>query len=302
MICICGVEQNKKKFSKNFNQWLCPSCRSVHFTATKCSSAAETQQFSYDGDTEKYSEESYLYGSELRWAHSNLLEQEWDGHKVLEIGCHNGFFVKKIIDQGGDAFGFDLNTRALGVGAELFQLGDRLYASLDEAAVNGPFDHILCIDVLEHVDCPEAYLQNLVELLTPNGKISIAGPTRERILHDKSDFPPHHKWWFSRPGLRLMLERCGLDVLSTTIQRDGLLFLRNLLGRILSGQFSREFHGQTSISLPRLQLIGAGVALKTLQTLGTGLFSMLRISYCSSLMIAVKKSKIENAKDFARNI
>jgi len=56
------------------------------------------------------------------------------------------------------------------------------------------FDIITFFEVLEHIDNPLKFIQNLRGLLKPGGKIVLSTPSRNRILANLAswDFPPHH--------------------------------------------------------------------------------------------------------------
>jgi SAM-dependent methyltransferase len=285
--CICSAPLKRKPFSEHFDSMYCSACGSSRFVAANRHGNA-APEFQYDGNNEKYADKGYLHGKQLRWAHLELLRLNWSGRKVLEIGCFNGFFLDELRQRGADVHGFDVNCAAITVGEELFGLSGRLVTSLDRLAAQGPFDDILCIDVLEHLDQPNAFLQELQDLLKTTGRVVVAGPTLERGFHDKSDFPPHHKWWFSRPGLRSLLQHSGFEVLETSIQRDGMLFVRNFIGKALTGISNREFYGQTAINAPNVESAAHRMLYASLNALGTVVFTLLRISYCSAIFIAQK--------------
>lgn len=285
-ICICSATLTRTPFSDNFDSLHCNTCGSSRFVVTTHRVGAPAPEFEYGGDNEKYTEKTYLYGKQLRWAHLELLKQDWSGRKVLEIGCFNGFFLDELNKCGADVYGFDVNQDAVTVGSELFALTGRLDVSLDRLAKHGPFDDILCIDVLEHLDQPGTFLGELHALLKPDGRVTVAGPTAERRFHDKSDFPPHHKWRFSRPGLRSLLQRQDFEVISVSIQRDGMLFLRNFIGRAMTGMRKREFYGNSMITAPNMDTPIRRVLYATLSMLGIAMFTVLRISYCSAIFVA----------------
>ena len=286
-VCVCSSELKRKPFSDHFDSLYCGICGSSRFVA-KANGSIPAPEFQYGSYNDKYTEKSYLFGKQLRWAHRVLLKQDWSGRKVLEIGCFNGFFLFELKKRGADVYGFDVNQEAITIGSNLFGLENRLDFSLERLARQGPYDDILCIDVLEHLDQPGTFLVEAHTLLKPGGRVIVAGPTVERLFHDKSDFPPHHKWWFSRPGLRSLLRLHDFELISTSIQRDGMLFVRNLAGRALSGLRKKEFYGETLIQAPPIDSMIKRVLYTAFSTFGTALFTLLRISYCSAIFIAKK--------------
>jgi 2-polyprenyl-3-methyl-5-hydroxy-6-metoxy-1,4-benzoquinol methylase len=289
-VCICSFGFTRKIFSDNFDALHCKKCGSTRFVPINAVNGNQASEFHYGRGNQKYTEEGYLYGKELRWAHLMLLKQDWSDRKVLEIGCFNGFFLEELRIRGADVYGFDVNQEAVAVGSELFGLTHRLDVSLNRLAAQGPFDDILCIDVLEHLDQPDRLLCELHALIRPGGRLLVAGPTTERRFHDKSDFPPHHKWWFSRPGLHSLLQRHEFEVISISVQRDGMLLLRNAVGRVLAGLHKKEFYGETTFTAPSTKSAWRRVVYAMLSALGTALFTLLRVSYCSAIFIARKRN------------
>lgn len=290
--CICTSKLKRRSFSSHFDSLQCDNCGSCHFVAATTWGENPNAEYNYSGDNQKYTEKSYLYGKQLRWAHLELLKQHWSSRKVLEIGCFNGFFLDDLRKHGADVYGFDVNQEAVNVGRELFGLSERLDTSMEQLAANGPFDDILCIDVLEHLDHPSTFIVQLSELLKPDGRLIVSGPTTERRFHDKSDFPPHHKWWFSRFGIEIMLLRNGYQVTSTSIQHDGMLFARNLIGRVMANPCKREFYGKTVITAPEMKSGLLYFLYSVLSMLGVALFTALGISYCSIIIVAQKRHRL----------
>lgn len=284
--CICSAPLIRKPFSPNFDALGCNECGSSHFVSTE--NGLPPPEFKYDSDNGKYAQDDYLFGKQLRWAHHELLKQNWIGRKVLEIGCFNGFFLDELRNAGADVYGFDVNENAISVGKEMFGFGDRLNDSMEILAKQGPFDDVLCIDVLEHLDWPENSLDEIIAMLRPNGRVIVAGPTIERGFRDKSDYPPHHKWWFSRSGLELCLQLKGFGISSVAIQHDGLLFLRNFLGKALHGLDKKEFYGETKVEAPQFNSPTSSFLYAMAAKVGISLFTVLRISYCSTILIGTK--------------
>jgi SAM-dependent methyltransferase len=285
VLCICGKVPLRQGFSKNFDALFCPNCRSRHFVSPV---GKPIREFCYNQNAGKYSETAYLYGKQLRWAHHKLAVRKWAGRKVLEIGCFNGFFLDELKKRGADVYGYDVNEHALRTGRRIFALEGRLYSSFDDLRREGPFDDILFIDVIEHVDDPVNFLAEMGSMLKVDGRISIAGPTLERGFHDKSDYPPHHKWWFSNTGLNGFLSRSGYKVEEVLTQRDGALFLRNLVGKMFHGLTVREFYGDIGVGPLKVQDPWMEKVYESLAWLGRAAFSAARIPYCSTIIIAVR--------------
>lgn len=264
-----------------FNRWDCPDCGSTHFTPI-----AHGAEFDYSSRSAKYAAQGYLKGSAFRWAHREAISLPWNGRRTLEIGCFNGFMVRALTDAGAQAAGFDVNQDAIMVGRELFGLDERaLICDWDTVQKSGKYDDILCFDVLEHLESPQSFLASLQPLLAPDARLLLAGPTSERLFRDKSDFPPHHRWWFTHAGLRKMMQGLGYQEERVWIERNAVLMLRNIAGRVLHGYGKREFHGDTGISGDALDQGIVGKAYRAAERAGVALFRLLDVQYCSAMFL-----------------
>jgi SAM-dependent methyltransferase len=284
--CICGGPAAPNPFSEHFDVFTCVECRTQQFQAR---AGVEAPEFKYDTANDKYNQPAYLHGKELRWSHRELLKLSWQGRKVLEIGCFNGFFLDELRQLGADVYGVDVNLAALTAGTALFRLEGRLHQSIDAVRALGPFDSVVCVDVVEHVDDPVAFIALVSSLLRARGTIHVAGPTLERRFFDKSDYPPHHRWRFSRPGLTRFLENSGYRVTDCMIQYDGLLMLRNWIGKLLNGHGRKEFYGDVAVPPPTFTGRGMQAAYAIASRGGEFLFRMLRIPYCSAVLVATRQ-------------
>jgi len=88
------------------------------------------------------------------------------GLKFLDYGCGDGYCVKAALDLGANAVGYDIKKYDSWWTEACTQ-------DWEKVKQQGPFDVILCYDVLDHVvgERPVAVLQKLNELLSPEGKI-----------------------------------------------------------------------------------------------------------------------------------
>lgn len=76
----------------------------------------------------------------------------------------------------------------------------------------GRYDVVICEQVLEHVPDPWLAVEHLRDLCAPGGHVIVSTPFlirvhEEAILHDMKDY-----WRFTPRGLRIVLERAGLEV------------------------------------------------------------------------------------------
>lgn len=138
---------------------------------------------------------------------------------VLDLGCGEGFVIGHLVeaDLDADFVGIDRSPTAVVTARE--RLGDR--AEIVEADVTGiadlprPFDVVMMLEVLEHLDDPAAMLDLLAELTTHQVIVSVPnepffrGLNLLRLKNVKrfgSD-PEHVQHWTSSAFERLVSDR-----------------------------------------------------------------------------------------------
>ncbi len=213
--------------------------------------------------------EYYSVHSDLRWYHpcelgdsdfyeelslnSNYYNFEtWDKLKTLQllkrypdksfidVGCGEGWLVKKAMEIGLNITGVDINEKAIN-SAKL--MGLPLFFPDDSALKEKTFDILVTLQTLEHVSEPRNWLANLMSTYKPK-EIIIAVPAHDTMLGRTNEplcWPPHHFTLWSERSIRVLAKQLDLNVLSVeyepntwgrfnnTLNREG---RRNLNGTI----------------------------------------------------------------------
>lgn len=123
---------------------------------------------------------SYLFWKRIKVAFQ--LSGDIKGCSVLDFGCGCGVTFKYF-----DAFNCDITAcenRYCEMAQRVCDALDievKLYEDLCDIK-NVSFDRIFGLDVLEHVDDLEKYVNILYSLLNPGGKVIVSGPT-ENIIY-----------------------------------------------------------------------------------------------------------------------
>ncbi|MEM9757086.1 MAG: bifunctional 2-polyprenyl-6-hydroxyphenol methylase/3-demethylubiquinol 3-O-methyltransferase UbiG, partial [Pseudomonadota bacterium] len=98
----------------------------------------------------------------------------WDGSEVLDLGCAGGFMAEALAERGARVTGIDPAADAIAAAtAHASDAGlDITYdVGVGEALPypDASFDHVVCVDVLEHVaDLPKV-LSEIARVLRPGG-------------------------------------------------------------------------------------------------------------------------------------
>jgi len=78
-------------------------------------------------------------------------------------------------------------------------------------AGQGPYDVVICEQVLEHVEDPRTAVTNLRKLTKPGGHVVVSTPFLIRV-HELEQYGMHDFWRFTPRGLATLLEGAGLVV------------------------------------------------------------------------------------------
>lgn len=131
---------------------------------------------------------------------------------VLEIGCAPGILMKKMVENKCMVFGIEPDEKNLPP--------IRLIAGSKPSIVNGyfpdcwehdhdVFDHIVGMDVVEHIEDYKEFIEAAKRLLVKGGTFIFMSPILyEDGLFRERDFIPHeHAWIFSKEYLENYLGR-----------------------------------------------------------------------------------------------
>jgi len=135
----------------------------------------------------------YGYHKHFLKIHKDFLQ----GFKILDLGCGTGDLIAELQKRGCEVWGVDIDKNAVNFAKKYFNLENIYAMSCDEffKLPNLPkFDLIMFFELIEHLDNPLEFIQNVKKLLKEDGTIVLSTPSRERILVNlwDADFPPHH--------------------------------------------------------------------------------------------------------------
>ena len=151
------------------------------------------------------------------------LETMWPtslrGLTVADFGCGGGVLLDHLRGTAGTLIAIEPNEL---FGASLTERGYDWHRSGTAAVEAYPegADILVSTQVIEHVDDPYGFLQEVYALLKPGGRAIISTPNREDILMEMlpDNFPPffyrtQHRWSFHARSLVACAERADLTVL-----------------------------------------------------------------------------------------
>ena len=214
----------------------CCSCGFFFFDPSLAGSGAFYEALSRRDSYYPVSNEDFLRAAEFAGRHQLS--------RVLDIGCGEGAFLDQLKGKGHKTHGIELNPagaqRCREKGHHIFSKMHR-DISLDETG--GQFDLVSAFHVLEHVTDPVGFIKDAMRLARPGGFIAIAVPNMKGasslVPLDPHEWPPHHVTRWRHQDLRLLAERCGLEMVEQGTQRTigsqirYLMHLNNRMARLL---------------------------------------------------------------------
>lgn len=194
------------------------------------------------------------FRSEEREDHArmlNLLDLK-GSEKVLEIGCGLGVLLRKIPSE--HKIGIEVNDFAVD---ECTKQGLSVIKADAERGLpfeDSSFDVIIMNSVIEHFREPEPVVKECFRVLASGGQLILTTPARSFFVHDTC---PTHFSEMSIKELRLLLQRCGFEIVAHEVR--GLNFLYPLLenfvykpARFVRKKLEREGRGAKSLESVRV--------------------------------------------------
>jgi SAM-dependent methyltransferase len=137
------------------------------------------------------------------------------GDEVLEVGAGHGTFTEMLAGRAKRVVASDISDRCVGRLRDRFS-GDPsvevLLGSIDSAAAYGPFDSVILINVLEHIEDDHGALREMAgSLLKPGGRTVLWVPAFPFLFSDFDRRIGHYRR-YSLPGLRKQLADAGYDM------------------------------------------------------------------------------------------
>ena len=102
------------------------------------------------------------------------------GRKALDVGCGAGLLCEPLARLGADVTGVDAAPENVAAAQHHADAGGLAiaYRCADVAAMDGVFDLVTSMEVIEHVTDPAAFISALADRLAPGGLMILSTPNR----------------------------------------------------------------------------------------------------------------------------
>ena len=95
--------------------------------------------------------------------------------KIVDVGCGGGILTEGLAEQGAVATGIDLSEELIDI-ADLHGLDSGIQANYQKISAEAfaeqhpaGFDHITCMEMLEHVPAPSSIVRACAKMVKPGG-------------------------------------------------------------------------------------------------------------------------------------
>ncbi|WP_339692612.1 bifunctional 2-polyprenyl-6-hydroxyphenol methylase/3-demethylubiquinol 3-O-methyltransferase UbiG [uncultured Parasphingorhabdus sp.] len=152
------------------------------------------------------------------------------GKKALDVGCGAGLLCEPLARLGAQVTGLDAapeNIAAARAHAEPQRLDIDYRNEAIENFLDKDHDLVTSLEVLEHVDDPQGFVDGLADALADDGLMIISTPNRTALsklllveLAERTGQIPrgthHHEQFITPDELEKLLHNAGLQVIDTT--------------------------------------------------------------------------------------
>jgi len=232
-VCPCCKCMTRAiNYNGQYLEYYCDNCDHVWFRS--CDDLISQDVYENSSKYHGY----YVGKPPYLWYHKKAIKYLLCYHtnsRILDFGCFDGFFTKRLLDEGLDAFGCDWNRKALDRGRRKFDLYDRLTSNPE-----GTCDVIVALEVIEHFEDPNDFLDIVLNYFGPSqkGTLILSCPNKNSLYRPKTDAPPHHFSRFSKSSLSMLLKRRGFTISEYDYEMSSFQLMRNLLGDFLRNDVS----------------------------------------------------------------
>jgi 2-polyprenyl-6-hydroxyphenyl methylase/3-demethylubiquinone-9 3-methyltransferase len=100
------------------------------------------------------------------------------GRTALDVGCGAGLLAEPLARLGAEVTGLDASPELIAAAREHAAAGGLTidYRAGELSALEGQFDLVTCLEVIEHVADPATFVAELAERLAPGGLLILSTP------------------------------------------------------------------------------------------------------------------------------
>jgi 2-polyprenyl-6-hydroxyphenyl methylase / 3-demethylubiquinone-9 3-methyltransferase len=114
------------------------------------------------------------------WQCDERARRPLEGKTALDVGCGAGLLAEPLARLGAKTTGVDASSELIAVAREHAQAMalEVDYRAADVLQIDGSFDLVTCMEVIEHVADPAVFLRALAKRLAPGGLLILSTPNQ----------------------------------------------------------------------------------------------------------------------------
>jgi len=232
----------------------CETCRSsfldFHETPGADADAGGFDEYWDEVNQRIYSSDPVIRELEAKYKkYYGMVKGREPNRKLLDVGCGFGISVNSARESGFDAEGIEPSRNAAGYARERFGI-KVTHGLLDMDTFSSRFGVISSWDVIEHVLDPRQFIRNCRRHLEDGGWLILetpeeGAPVRNlvnliasmsggRLDYRSKMYYKEHRFYFSREGMRRLLERNGFS--NVKFFKEGSMIEKEILKNKLYNQ------------------------------------------------------------------
>lgn len=140
------------------------------------------------------------------------LTRYYKGGRYLDIGCFNSPKPGQLADNSNnEIWAMDHATAVVSKMKQIYPKVNYVVGDLYSTPFrNEYFDYIVAGEVIEHLEDPSAFINEVFRILSPNGIFALSTPFEEGI--SQTIITPEHLWGFSKEDIEGFLYPYTQDV------------------------------------------------------------------------------------------
>jgi len=232
--CVaCGSALKTKQFDKNgFSYACCDQCGTLYQVPRPSLEAFE--QFYSDSESSRYWAEVFfpavaevrrekIFQPRVKGVAKLCADVGLEINTIVDIGAGYGIFLEEWQKEHPESEAIAVEPSP-SLAEECRNKGLRVLETIAEKAVglDEVADLVVCFEVLEHVDDPLSFVENLSRMVRPGGYLFVSTLCIDgfdlQTLWEKSSqiSPPHHINFLSINGFESLFNRAGLTDINVT--------------------------------------------------------------------------------------
>jgi SAM-dependent methyltransferase len=140
-----------------------------------------SHQDTYYKNNEAYAEHLAAWDPKLYAKYADTLRPDEPGARVLDVGCGVGQVIARLNEAGFEAHGVDVSQPNIERASKVCGRC-QIYNGKTLPFPDNHFAAAGALNVLEHVDEPEAFVRELVRVVKPAGRIVLSSPNFFRVF------------------------------------------------------------------------------------------------------------------------